>query len=44
MKAVVLGAALVYFMFPGKDDEVALLAEYHTADSVTAADSVDTVE
>jgi len=32
--AIVLGAALVYFRFPRKDDEQRLLAEYHAADTV----------
>ncbi len=31
--AVVLGAALVFFMFPRKDEEERLLAEYHAADT-----------
>jgi hypothetical protein len=31
--AIVLGAALVYFRFPRKDDEQRLLAEYHAADT-----------
>jgi len=29
----VLGAALVFFMFPRKDDEHRLLAEYHATDT-----------
>jgi len=35
--AIVLGAALVYFMFPRKDDEQRLLAEYHTEDTTEVA-------
>src|SRR6187397_1159795 len=31
--AIVLGAALVFFMFPTKDDEQRLLAEYHATDT-----------
>ena len=31
--AVLIGAAVVFFMFPRKTDEVALLAEYHRVDS-----------
>lgn len=31
--AVLLGAALVYFLFPRKDSEEALLAEYHAQDT-----------
>ncbi len=31
--AVVLGAAVVFFLFPKKDEEVSLLAEYHRIDS-----------
>ncbi|MBM2823819.1 MAG: putative transporter, partial [Thermoleophilia bacterium] len=31
--AIVLGAALVFFMFPKKDEEERLLAEYHAADT-----------
>ena len=31
--ATVIGIALVFFLFPGKDDEQRLLGEYHTADS-----------
>jgi len=31
--AIVLGAALVFFMFPRKDDEQRLLAEYHATDT-----------
>ncbi len=31
--AVLLGAALVFFMFPRKDDEERLLAEYHETDT-----------
>ena len=31
--AIVLGAALVFFMFPKHDDELALLARYHTEDA-----------
>jgi hypothetical protein len=28
----VLGAAIVFFLFPKRDDEQRLLAEYHTQD------------
>jgi hypothetical protein len=31
--AVLLGAALVFFMFPRKDEEERLLAEYHATDT-----------
>ena len=31
--AVLAGAALVFFMFPKKDDEEALLASYHNGDA-----------
>jgi len=31
--AVLIGAALVFFMFPKRDEERALLAEYHAADT-----------
>jgi EmrB/QacA subfamily drug resistance transporter len=31
--AIVLGAALVYFLFPRHDDELELLAEYHAEDA-----------
>ena len=34
--AVLLGAALVFFMFPRKDDEERLLAEYHETDTAGA--------
>lgn len=30
--AILLGAALVFFLFPGKDEEERLLAQYHSAD------------
>ena len=33
--SVLLGAALVYFLFPRKEDEEALLAAYHAEDSGT---------
>ncbi len=35
--AVVLGAALIYFMFPGKQDEQRMLAEYARIDSTPQA-------
>jgi EmrB/QacA subfamily drug resistance transporter len=40
--AVVLGAALIYFLFPGKQDEERMLAEYARIDGSTeaAADAV----
>jgi len=31
--AIIVGAALVFFMFPRKDDEQRLLAEYHATDT-----------
>jgi EmrB/QacA subfamily drug resistance transporter len=31
--AIVLGAALVFFLFPKRDDELALLARYHAEDT-----------
>lgn len=31
--AILLGAALVFFMFPGKDEEEELLAQYHAEDT-----------
>jgi len=37
MIAVLGGAAIVFFLFPKKEDERRLLAEYHAADSVPAA-------
>jgi MFS transporter, DHA2 family, multidrug resistance protein len=39
--AIVLGAALVYFRFPRKDDEQRLLAEYHAVDTVGAGASTE---
>jgi MFS transporter, DHA2 family, multidrug resistance protein len=35
--AILLGAALVFFMFPKHDGEVELLAEYHNEDTAAAA-------
>jgi len=35
--AIVLGATLVFFMFPKKDDEQRLLTEYHAEDTAKAA-------
>jgi hypothetical protein len=35
--AVLLGAALVFFMFPRRDEERRLLAEYHATDVAAAA-------
>ncbi len=35
--AVLLGAALVFFVYPKKDDEVKLLTEYHTTDMAAMA-------
>jgi hypothetical protein len=37
--AIVVGALLVYFLFPKHDHELALLAEYHTEDSDDTAAS-----
>ena len=34
--AIVLGAALIYFLFPDKDGELRLLAEYHETDTAGA--------
>ena len=36
--AVLLGAVLVWFMFPKRDEEQRLLAEYHAADSAAVAE------
>jgi DHA2 family multidrug resistance protein-like MFS transporter len=33
--AILLGAVLVFFMFPNKNDEESLLAEYHATDTAT---------
>ena len=38
--AVLLGAALVFFMFPRKDEEVAMLARYHAEDTRVATSTV----
>ena len=38
--AIALGAALVFFMFPKKDDEQRLLAEYHAEDTKAEASDV----
>jgi hypothetical protein len=35
--AVLLGAALVFFLFPKKDEEEALLARYHAEDAARQA-------
>ena len=35
--AIVLGAAIVFFFFPGRDDEVRLHGEYQSADAAGAA-------
>jgi DHA2 family multidrug resistance protein-like MFS transporter len=35
--AIVLGAALVFFLFPKHDDELELLAKYHADDTSDAA-------
>ena len=40
--AIVLGAALVFFRFPKRDDEQRLLAEYHAADTGGAATEAST--
>jgi MFS transporter, DHA2 family, multidrug resistance protein len=34
--AILLGAAIVFFLFPSKDDETRLLAEYHRRDTADA--------
>jgi hypothetical protein len=39
--AVLLGAALVFFLFPRRDDERRLLAEYHATDTAAQAPSGD---
>ncbi len=31
--AIVIGAALIFFMFPGKEDEQRLLSEYQAEDT-----------
>jgi MFS transporter, DHA2 family, multidrug resistance protein len=41
--AIVVGAALIFFMFPGKEDEQRLLAEYQTEDSAPLAPAPDPV-
>ena len=38
--AIVLGAVLVYFMFPKHQREEALLAEYHRSDSAARAEAL----
>jgi hypothetical protein len=38
--AIVLGAVLVYFMFPKRQREEALLAEYHRSDNAARAEAV----
>jgi DHA2 family multidrug resistance protein-like MFS transporter len=38
--AIIAGAALVFFMFPRRDDEQRLLAEYHAEDEAADAGSV----
>jgi hypothetical protein len=35
--AILLGATLVFFMFPKKQREEELLAEYHTLDTAAAS-------
>jgi MFS transporter, DHA2 family, multidrug resistance protein len=37
--AIALGAALIFFLFPGKEDEQRLLAEYHAQDTAPAPDA-----
>jgi hypothetical protein len=39
--AVLLGTALVFFLFPRKDDEQRLLAQYHAEDTAAAAEAGD---
>ena len=41
--AIVVGAALIFFMFPSKEDEQRLLAEYQTEDSAPQASAPDLV-
>jgi DHA2 family multidrug resistance protein-like MFS transporter len=36
--AILIGAALVFFRFPGREQEAALLAEYHAQDSAEQAE------
>ena len=38
--AIVSGAALIFFFYPGKDEEVTLLARYHTEDTVPRGGSL----
>ena len=42
--AVLLGAALVFFMFPRKDEEQSLLAQYQAADAAEVAGGPATKE
>jgi hypothetical protein len=39
--AILLGAVLVYFLFPRNDDERRLLAEYHVTDTTSAMGAAD---
>jgi len=39
--AILLGTALVYFLFPRKDDEQRLLAQYHAEDTAAMAEAGD---
>ena len=41
--AILLGAVIVFFLFPGKDDETRLLGEYHRHDTETQAEGEDQV-
>jgi hypothetical protein len=40
---VLLGAALVFFMFPKRDEERRLLAAYHAEDAAPAPEAPDTL-
>ncbi len=41
MIAIAIGAAVIFFLFPGKEDEQRLLAEYHAQDAEPAAAAPD---
>jgi MFS transporter, DHA2 family, multidrug resistance protein len=40
--AILLGAAVVFFLFPKKDEEEALLARYHAEDTTAKPDAKET--